>query len=1152
MRTYIFHQLQDIKAWQIKLYIMLFSVLLSEIITSTMGLLLKGYVPVDYLLTGLVTSFFVAFLMVTILLQFREQFVESQLQLKTIIDTEPECVKLMAADGTLLQMNRAGLMLIEADSANQVIGHNVLQIILPKYRAAFIALTKQVFVGGTANLEFEIQGLKGTHRWLDTHAVPLRDAEGNITALLSVTRDITERKRAQQTQQEVLERLEKIASSVPGMVYQFRLNPDGSSCFPYASPAIKTIYRVTPEEVRDSAANVFTILHPEDYEQVVASINASAQHLTPWQHEYRTRFEDGSERWLLGNAMPERQADGSTLWHGFITDITERKQASQKLQKSEEQLQLVLAGGYLGFWDWNLLTNEVERNVIWAEMLGYTYEEIKHTTQQWEDFVYLDDRERAWQSIDNALKGDTQYHEAEYRMLHKDGSIRWILDHASVVQRDTHGQPIRMTGTHTDITQLKRMQQQLSDSEVFISSILDSLTAHIVVLNSQGEIMAVNNAWRHFAEDNGLPKNSSAMLGVNYLTTCQKAVNKPNGEEASAVQKGIIDVLAGTRADFHIEYPCHSINEKRWFYMSVTHLQGVQQRVVISHENITQRKLAETQLRIAATVFESHEGMFITDANRVILNVNQSFTRITGYSAAEAIGNTPRLLRSGRHDKQFYDALWQSLHDKGVWQGEVWNRRKNGEIYPEWLTITAAKSNNIITHYVATLADITERKVTENHINQLAFYDPLTQLPNRRLLHERIKHAVEVSRRTDSQMAVLMLDLDKFKAVNDNFGHAVGDELLQQVAARIKAHLREVDTVARLGGDEFVVLMEEIEHPEHVAHVADNIIHALSEPFKLCENNDVYIGTSIGIAIHPQHGDSANTLLDNADMALYHAKDEGRSCFAYFSEELTQKARERIALEARLRHAIEQQELHVYFQPQIDINSGRIVGAEALVRWHDPIRGCIPPSEFITLAEETGLIIPLGEFVLRKTCQLGQQWLNDGLPVVRLAVNVSPYQFRRCDINALVSEALHESGFPASSLELEITESGLMDNQQHAMAILNNLHNQGIHLAIDDFGTGYSSLAYLKYFPVDVLKIDKTFIDDIPFLEGDMAITEAIISMAHHLGFKVLAEGVETIEQLAFLREHGCDMYQGYFCSKPVPADDFAKLLSAGGQLNSQ
>ena len=691
----------------------------------------------------------------------------------------------------------------------------------------------------------------------------------------------------------------------------------------------------------------------------------------------------------------------------------------------------------------------------------------------------------------------------------------------------------------------ERIAQQLHDSEAFANNILNSLTWHIAVLDSEGVIISVNNAWKQFGVDNDLPKTCGDMLGANYLTVCEKALNQLNGDEARAALNGIQAVLVGTRGSFGLEYPCDSPTEQRWFRMSVMPLIGTCHGAVVSHENITERKLAETKLRIAATVFESHEGMFITDAHEVILSVNQAFTLITGYSSAEAIGQTPRLWSSGQQDKALYTALWQSIQNTGSWQGELWNRRKNGELYPEWLTITAVKNENAeVTHYVATFIDITERKVTEETIHQLSFYDALTQLPNRRLLDKRLEHAIDVNYRTGRQIAVLMLGLDKFKVVNDGFGHSVGDELLRQVAERIKVHLREIDTSARLGGDEFVILMEDIDQYEAVVRIANAIIHDLTLPFSVYQHQNVTIGASIGIAIYPEHGNSVETLMDNAAKALYQAKDSGRGCFAYFSEELTQKARERLALENRLRHALEQQELQVYFQPQIDIVSNRIVGAEALVRWHDPIHGCIMPSDFIALAEETGLILALGEFVLRETCRLGQQWLNEGLPAIRLAVNVSPYQFSHCDINALVTRVLHDTGFPVQYLELEITESGLMNNQQQAMTILNDLHNQGVHLAIDDFGTGYSSLSYLKFFPLDILKIDKSFIDDIPFSQSDMAIAATIIAMGHHLGFKVLAEGVENLEQLAFLREHGCDMYQGYFCSKPIPAGEFAKLLS--------
>ncbi len=441
----------------------------------------------------------------------------------------------------------------------------------------------------------------------------------------------------------------------------------------------------------------------------------------------------------------------------------------------------------------------------------------------------------------------------------------------------------------------------------------------------------------------------------------------------------------------------------------------------------------------------------------------------------------------------------------------------------------------------------------QDELNQLARQDPLTQLPNRRFLLERLKHGIDVERHGGKQLALLMLDLDRFKAVNDSLGHSAGDELLQQVAERIQIHLRDVDMLARLGGDEFIVLLEDITHTEDAARVAEEIVADLGRPFQLlCSDRDdhdqgreVQIGTSIGISLYPQHGDNPELLIEQADTAMYQAKEAGRGCFAYFSEDLTIAVRKRIALENRLRRAIVQQELRVFYQPQIDIDSGRIVGAEALVRWQSPTEGLIAPINFIPIAEETGLIVEIGEWVLRETCRQGQRWLADGFLPLTLAVNVSPKQFRRCDINALVAMVLAETGFPAGQLELEMTESGLMEHQDKAVEVLNNLRAQGVLLAIDDFGTGYSSLAYLKRFPLDVLKIDKSFIDDIPHLQDDMEITATIVAMGHILGFKVLAEGVETQEQLDFLRLKGCDAYQGYLTSKPVPSEDFVKLLKA-------
>ncbi|MGZ5052911.1 MAG: EAL domain-containing protein [Methylobacter sp.] len=979
--------------------------LLTEAIVSGMGLLLKGEVPFDYLLTGLVASFLVASLVVSILSYFLKKLGESQLQLLAIVEAAPECVKLLSADGRLLQINRAGLAIIEADSAEQVIGKRLHHLILPEYKKAFVALTRQIFDGESASLKFEIRSLKGNRRWVDTHAVPLRDSSGHITALLAVTRDITEHKLSEAQRQGAIDLLHKISSQVPGVVYQFQMRPDGSYCFPFASEAMNDIYRVSPDEVREDAAKIFAVLHPDDLDGIVASIQASARYLTPWRYEYRVKFDNGAVRWLFGDALPQREDDGSVLWHGFITDITERKRATFKLLESEARFRTMADSAPVLIWIAGPDKSFHYFNKGWLEFTGRSLEQ--EAGNGWIANVHPEDFQHCFNTYVTCFDARQEFR-MEYRLRRSDGEYRWLLDH-------------------------------------------------------------------------GVPLYDEQNTFLGYIGSC-------------------ID--------------------------------------------ITQRKLAEANLRIASTAFESQEAMLITDKSQNILRVNQAFVRVTGYSADEAVGKTPKLLKSGRQDPEFYHAMWEVLSRDGHWQGEIWNQRKNGEVYPEWLNITAVTDDRgQVTNYVASFTDITERKTAEDEIQYLAFHDPLTRLPNRRLLLERLKHGIDVEKREGKQLALLMLDLDRFKAVNDSLGHQAGDLLLQQVAERISARLREVDLVVRLGGDEFIVLLEDIVHPDNAARVAKEIIEELSRPFRLNQTDDVRIGASIGISLYPQHGAKAEVLLDHADAALYHAKDQGRGCYAYFSEDLTVAVRERIALESRLRKAIKQGELCMYYQPQVEIASGRIVGAEALMRWRDPVEGLISPSRFIPIAEETSLIVEIGEWALYETCRQGRQWLDMGLPPITLAVNVSPYQFRRSDISAVMVKVLSETGFPAQQLELEITESGLMENQNRTMHILDSLHNQGIRLAIDDFGTGYSSLTYLKHFPLDVLKIDKSFIEDIPHNKDDMEIAATIVAMAHILGFKVLAEGVETLEQLAFLETQNCDLYQGYLKSQPLPADDFVELL---------
>ena len=817
------------------------------------------------------------------------------------------------------------------------------------------------------------------------------------------------------------------------------------------------------------------------------------------------------------------------------TDIDLRIQAENTLYAKEFMLSESQRIAHVGSWQIDLNVNKITWSEETYRIYGLSPEIYTPDLESFYALIHADDRAAMREWVNACLEGKHPS-DLEYRTVLPDNTIR-ILSCCGDVQYDSANKPIRMIGTVQDVTQQKQAEVALRDSAARIHTILDTVVDGIITIDKRGIVETFNLAAERifgYTADEVIGRNINMLMPEPYHSQHDDYLKHYlAGGEAHII--GIGRIVEGRRKDGSI-FPLE-------LAVSETQLGqgGIFTGIV---RDITERQKAEARLRVAATAFESQEAMVITDANNVILQVNRAFTESTGYTAEEAVGQKMNLVKSGRHDKAFYAAMWESVECIGYWQGEIWDRRKNGEIYPKWLTLTAVKGNDgVTTHYIGTHTDITERKTTEEKIKHLAFYDPLTQLPNRRLLQERLQHGIDLERREGNQLALLMLDLDHFKAVNDSLGHLAGDELLQQVAVRITSRLRDVDMVARLGGDEFIVLLENITHPRQAAQVAKEIVSDLSKPFKLTQSDDVRIGVSIGISLYPQHGDSLEILVDQADAAMCRAKDQGRGCFAYFSEDLTLAVRERIELENRLRRAIEQQELRVFYQPQIDITHDRIVGVEALVRWQDPNEGLIQPCRFIPIAEETGLIVEIGEWVLRQTCNQGLQWLADGLPPLTLAVNISPHQFRRSDICALIATVLSDTGFPPQYLELEITESGLMENQDNAADILNSLHAQGIRLVIDDFGTGYSSLANLKHFPLNALKIDKSFIVEIPHNEDDMEIAATIVAMGHTLGFKVLAEGVETPEQLAFLRKNGCDAYQGFIKSPPIPAEEFTELL---------
>ncbi len=579
----------------------------------------------------------------------------------------------------------------------------------------------------------------------------------------------------------------------------------------------------------------------------------------------------------------------------------------------------------------------------------------------------------------------------------------------------------------------------------------------------------------------------------------------------------------------------------------ITHYLSIQ-------EDISERRENEETIRLWATVFEnSGEAVMITGPENRIISVNQAFTQITGYAPGEVIGQNPSMLASGRHDANFFSDMWRRLNATGHWQGEIWDRRKSGEVYPKWLGISAVRDKKEqLTHYVAVFSDISERKAAQDRIEYLARHDPLTGLPNRATLADRLELAMAHAERAGTRLAMLFLDLDRFKMINDSLGHPVGDALLQQLTLRLKAAVRETDTVSRLGGDEFVVVIGDLQDPEMAAGVAAKLIHEVYQPFVI-DGNRLKTSTSVGIALYPDDGRDFDTLLKKADIAMYHAKDAGRNTYRFFTEQMNSQAHERLLIQNHLQQAVDNSELILHFQPQVALDTGRIIGAEALVRWQSPVLGLVAPDRFIPMAEECGAIVAIGDWVLREACRQASLWRQAGLTPIPVAVNISALQLKHGDFVERVLRIVDETGHDPALLELEFTESILIQDVEQVVRQVQQLKASGITIAIDDFGTGYSSLSYLKRLDIDRLKIDRSFIRDIGNDPGDAAIVRAITQMARSLRLKLIAEGAETVEQTRFLISEGCREAQGFLYSRPLAAEDFAELYrSSGGLLSRQ
>ena len=576
-----------------------------------------------------------------------------------------------------------------------------------------------------------------------------------------------------------------------------------------------------------------------------------------------------------------------------------------------------------------------------------------------------------------------------------------------------------------------------------------------------------------------------------------------------------------------------------WVSLSALLIYWIGRRFARAHALQQPLKENRERLRQAAAVFDcTREGVLVTDTQGLIVHVNRAFMEITGYQCEDVMGQRPSLFKSGRHSAHFYQQMFQALESTGEWSGEIWNRRKSGEVYPQWQTIRVIHDDQgQVSHYVAVFSDISAMKNSEHELAHLAHHDPLTDLPNRLLFTDRAEQALASAQVHKRGCALLLMDLDHFKIINDSLGHNVGDQLLKLVAERLSGLFGPGVTLARLGGDEFAVLAESCPQVVQAAALAQRMLNAMKDPF-IFDGNQLFISASIGISLFPSDALSAEQLLRNADSALFKAKSAGREGYALYTEELTAHAQHRVEIAGELRRALDQHELRVYYQPVHDLHDSRLVGVEALVRWQHPERGLVPPGEFIPIAERTGLIADIDAWVMDQACRQMCQWLADGAPLSFIAINVSSRLFARRELYEQVAQVLHATGLDPAFLELEVTESAVMDDPEVALEQLHRLRELGLRLAIDDFGTGYSSLLRLKRLPVQKLKIDQGFVAGLPWDEDDAAIVRVVIALAKSMGMQVHAEGIEQVEQARFLLDQECDMGQGYWFGRPMPADE--------------
>jgi len=870
-----------------------------------------------------------------------------------------------------------------------------------------------------------------------------------------------------------------------------------------------------------------------------------------------------------------RQLESNQL----MLELKIRERVSE-LRASEERFRMLATHAPVGIYQIDSEGNCLFVNRRWCEIAGLGADAA--AGQGWTRTIHPDDRE-AVEAIWRGPRSTEGEWSMDYRFLKPDGKVVWVNGNA-IALHNAQGEITGYLGNNLEITARKRGEERQRTRSTVTGRLAEDADLpeilHLIAVGAERQTHGMACSILHLDEPGhqlvygaaaNLPERAGGARTPENGATCLKAKNRGRRLIVDDISANSIcdecrpPALEGEQVSCWSE-PILAINGDVlgvfaffWIHPAVPDVGDIE----LMHEAAQlaglaiERKRTENELQIAASVHQAvSEAIAVTDADNRIIAINPAFTQVTGYAPHEAIGQDSNLLKSGRHDLPFYQEMWHALETTGRWQGEIWNRRKCGEEYPEWLSIsTICDANGKVLRRIAMSSDITEKKRTEETIWRQANYDSLTELPNRRLFRDRLQQELLKAQRAGLAVALLFVDLDRFKEVNDTLGHHSGDMLLIEAARRVCDCVRTTDTVARLGGDEFTVIMSDLADTDRVGEVAQAMLRALAEPFTL-GTETAYISASIGITIYPSDADNVESLLKHADQAMYAAKELGRNRFSYFTASMQAAAQTRLLLSNDLRNAIAAGQLEVHLQPIVELATGRIMKAEALLRWCHPTHGMVEPAQFIPIAEETGLINEIGDWVFRESARTAKRWYDLGLlhagddGLIQISVNKSPRQFFSGNTHETWVDYLNEIGLPARCIAIEITEGLLLDDRPEVAAKLRQFRAAGFRVSLDDFGTGYSAMSYLKRFPLDFIKIDQSFVRDMATDQDDQAIVEAIVVMAHKLGLQVIAEGIETQEQCDLLKAAGCDYGQGYLFARPMPAAEMVPISAAAPTAN--